>query len=470
MFAPAKFSSVGRMRKTHMTSEPQSLQGDALGLGESIVMGTAGSAPAYSVSATMAALVMAVGVLAPASILYCALIMFGIVFSFQNLNRLDANAGASYSWATKIFSPGIGFIAGWSVMISSILFMVSGTIPAATATLALIAPGLIDNLDIVNLIAGMWVLVIGIIVAKGIKLTSYTQIAFTVIEVGVLLLLIVLAVLKFGAIPAHPMVLAWFSGAGFTPTLFATGALTALFLFAGWDVTSNLNEETRDAQRIAGQGSVWAMVIVTALFLGASVITLLVLSDDEIAAAGTNLLFVVAQKLLPHPWDDVAIIAVMLSTVGGLETSILQFTRTQFAMARAGALHPRYARLHAVYRTPMAATILITALGLLMLLLSSFLPSVNVVIKDSINAIGFQIAIYYGLAGLACAWAYRRDAVTTPRKFILLLAWPLLGAGFLFFIALYSVPTFDLVTNIAGIGGIAIGVVPYLWNKKRLSS
>ena len=224
-----------------------------------------------------------------------------IAFSFQHLNRVDANAGASYSWATKIFSPGIGFIAGWSVMISSILFMVSGTIPAATATLALTAPSLIDDLGIVNLVAGVWVLVIGIIVAKGIKLTSYTQIAFTVMEVGVLLLLIVLALLEFGAMPAHPMVLGWFTGAGFTPTLFATGALTALFLFAGWDVTSNLNEETRDAQRIAGQGSIWAMVIVTALFLGSSVLTLLVLSDDEIAGAGTNILFVAAQKLLPHP-------------------------------------------------------------------------------------------------------------------------------------------------------------------------
>jgi amino acid transporter len=36
--------------------------------------------------------------------------MFGIVFAFRQLNRLDPNAGASYSWVTSIFSPAIGFL------------------------------------------------------------------------------------------------------------------------------------------------------------------------------------------------------------------------------------------------------------------------------------------------------------------------------------------------------------------------
>jgi hypothetical protein len=47
-------------------------------------------------------------------------------------------------------------------------------------------------------------------------------------------------------------------------------------------------------------------------------------------------------------------------------------------------------------------------------------------------------------------------------KFIFLLAWPLLGAGFCIFMAAYSVPTFDLPTNVVGIGRIAIGIVPPL--------
>ena len=450
-----------------MSQEHPPLHPDALGLAESVVMGTAGSAPAYSVSASMATLVAAVGVLAPASLLYCGLIMFGVAFAFKHLNRIEPNAGASYAWVRSVFSPFLGFLAGWSVLISSILFMVSGTIPAATATLTLVAPSLVDNLDAVSLVAAVWVVVIGGIVAKGIKLTSYTQIAFTIVEVGVLLLLIVLGGLHFIAQPVHAFSWSWFTGAGFTPALFATGALAALFIFAGWDVTVNLNEETRDGGRIPGHGSVWSMLIVLLLFLAASVVTLLALSDDDIAQAGTNILFVIAGKLLPAPWSSAAVIAVMLSTVGALETSILQFTRTMFAMARDGSFHTRHAKLHRTYRTPWTATVLITVLGLALLFLSSYLPSVNVVIKDSVNAIGFQVAIYYGLAGFACAWHFKREAMTSVVSFVVLLAWPLLASCFLLFIAAYSVPTLDLTTNLVGAGGVALGIVPFLLQPSR---
>jgi len=69
-------------------------------------MGVAGSGPAYSLAATTAVLIGVVGVLAPASLLYCGLIMFGIVFAFRHLNSVDANAGATYSWLSSIFFTG----------------------------------------------------------------------------------------------------------------------------------------------------------------------------------------------------------------------------------------------------------------------------------------------------------------------------------------------------------------------------
>jgi amino acid transporter len=136
-------------------------------------------------------------------------------------------------------------------------------------------------------------------------------------------------------------------------------------------------------------------------------------------------------------------------------------------MGRDNVLHPRYARLHQTYRTPWLATLLITVLGLLLLLLSSYLSGIKTVIGDSVNALGFQIAFYYGLAGLACAWHFRKQALTGLSQFIILLAWPLLGVGFCLFIAVYNVPTFDWTTNIVGLGGIAIGIIPYLASRSR---
>lgn len=444
------------------------LHKNALGVVESMVMGVAGTAPAFSVAATSATLIAAVGVLAAGSLLYCGLIMFGITLAFMHLNKVITNAGASYAWVGQVFHPMLGFLAGWAVLVATAVFMVSGTIPAATATLTLIAPQLATNPATVTFVAAGWLLAVSAVIVKGIKPTSYTQIIMTTIEIVVLVAVIIGSIIKFGHDGAHPFTLQWFSLGQFTPTLFATGALIALFFFWGWDVTLNLNEETRDSAQAPGRGAVAAMIIVQLIFIGFVVAVLLAMSDKEIYDSSTNVLFALANKLFPHPWSYLAVIAVMLSSIGTLETSILQFTRTMYAKARDGALQPRYAILHRSWRTPWVATSVIVALGLVLLFLSSHFPSINLIIKDSVNAIGFQVAFYYGLAGYACAWNFRHKAFTNIGSFFMNLLWPAASSTFLVFVACYSIPTFDTVTVLIGIGGIAIGIVPMMLNRRRL--
>jgi amino acid transporter len=449
-----------------MTQHTQhQLDAHALGLAESVVMGVAGTAPAFSIAATTATLIAAVGVLAGASLLYCGLIMFGVTLAFMHLNRVITNAGASYAWVGQIFHPVLGFFAGWALLVASALFMVSGTIPAATATLSLIAPELADKPGAVIFVAAGWLLVVSAVIVKGIKVTSYTQVVMTVIEAGALVVIVIAAIVQYGGQPAHAFSWRWFSAAEFTPELFAAGALIALFFFWGWDVTLNLNEETRNAEHAAGRGAVLAMIIVLLLFMSFAVVTLLVLSDAEIEQAGTNVVFAVAEKLFPRPWSYMAVLAVMLSSIGTLETTILQFTRTMFAKGRDRVLHPRYAVLHQRWRTPWVATGVIAFFGLVLLVLSLFFPTISLLIKDSINAIGFQIAFYYSLTGFACAWHFRKRAFSAVQPFLHLFLWPVASAGFLVFIAIYSIPTFDTVTLLIGIGGIAIGAVPLALNR-----
>jgi len=451
-----------------MNTKP-ALAANALGLAESTVMGVAGTAPAFSAAATTATLIAAVGIRSPASLLYSGLIMFGVTLAFKQLNREDPNAGASYAWVEKAFGPVLGFLAGWSLLVASAVFMVSGTVPAATATLGLIAPSLIADPITVTLVAAGWLLAVSAVVVKGIKPASYMQLVLTTIEVAILVAVIVAAVVKSAGHPAHPFSVNWLSLSLFTPQLFATGALTAVFFFWGWDVTLNLNEETKDATRTPGHGAVLAMITVLLLFVGFAVATLLVLTDAEIQRAGTNIVLAVADKLFPRPWSYMAVIAVMLSTIGTLETGFLQFTRTMFAQGRGGALHERYARLHRTWQTPWVATALLTVFGLALLFLSSFLPTVNQIMKDSVNAVGFQAAFYYALASLACAWNTGRAALKSPTRTAILVVWPLLSALFLAFVAIYSIPTFDIVTNVIGLGGIAVGLIPLCLNRWRLS-
>lgn len=110
---------------------------------------------------------------------------------------------------------------------------------------------------------------------------------------------------------------------------------------------------------------------------------------------------------------------------------------------------------------------MIVFIGLVLLFLSSNFSTVNLIIKDSVNAIGFQVACYYSLAGFACMWHFRKTALESADQFLFLFLWPATSASFLTFIAVYSIPTFDLTTNVVGLGGIAIGVVPWALNKVR---
>ena len=443
------------------------LEHDALGLAQSAVMGVAGTAPSYSIAATMATLIGAVGVLAPASLLYCGLIMFGITFAYAHLNRVEADAGATYAWVSRIFNHTLGFFAGWTVLVSSALFMVSATIPAATATVLLVAPDLADHKLVVTAVALGWLLAVSMVVIHGIVITGRVQAVMTGIEIAVLATVAIVALVRFGDIALHRVTWASFSLANFDLTSFASGAVISLFFFWGWDVALNLNEETRDASRTPGLGALVAMMVIMSAFIAFSAITLEVLSDEEIRQSSTNVIFAVAEKLFPRPWSYLAVLAVMLSTIGTLETSILQFTRTMFAKSRAGALHPRWSEIHDRWHTPYAATLLIVALGATLLVLSLLFATMDNVLKASIQAISVQAAYYYGLAGFACAWHFRKQAAKSLFNFVFMVLWPAASAAVLWAAALLNLGGFDAATAVIAVGGILAGFIPLAIGRRR---
>ena len=436
------------------------LRKDALGLVHAVAIGVAGTAPSYSIAASTAVLIGAVGALAPASLLYCGLIMVGITFGFANLNRVYPDSGASYTWVSRVFNRDLGFLTGWAVLVSSALFMVAAAIPAATATLLLIAPDAAGSKLPVIAVSACWLVAVSVVSARGIRLTGVVQTVMTATEVVVLAGLTIVALVRYGADALAQLSWQALLPTAFTPETFSAGAVIALFFFWGWDVTLNVSEETRDSGRTPGRAAALAMLVIVSAFMAFAVVTLVVLSEPEIQASGANVVFAVAEKLVPRPWSYLAVLAVMLSSVGSLESCVLAFARTMFAKSRAGHLHPRWSRVHEQWGTPHLATYLITALGLLLLVLSIAFENIDALLKASINAIGLEVAFYYGLAALACAWHFRRLAASSVPMLVFAVAWPLASALVLFAVAVLAALTMDAATLVIGIGGIVVGVVP----------
>jgi amino acid transporter len=433
---------------------------------DTVVMAVAGSAPAYSLAATTAVLVGAVGLASPAALLYCAIPMLGIALAFSYLGRIDVNAGASYSWVGRTLHPFLGFLSGWALVISATIFMVAGSLPAGSMTLALFDDGLADNTALSTAVGAGWFLVMLLVVLGGARLTARAQLLMSGVELAILALFAVLAVLHTGGARAFDW--SWLGFGHFDGVSgFASGALIAAFYYWGWDVTSNLSEETRDSRRTTGLAGLIGVGIVFLLFEAFTIAVNMILSTGQIEGNDANVLAVLGEEVWPGWGGRLLVVAVMLSTIATLETTLIQVTRSLFAMGRDRTMPSALGRVHPRWNTPWVAIVVVGTVALGMLIASNALGSVGDILYDAISAIGLQIAVYYGLAGLAAVVAYRKMLLKSAANFVFGGLWPLLGALFMFWVFIESLSELSTAAVTIGIGGLAVGVVPMLWYWRR---
>lgn len=447
-------------------SSGRGLQANVLGTFETTVMALAGSAPAYSIAATTAVLVGAVGLAGPAALLYCALPMLGIALAYRHLGRIDANAGAAYSWVGRTLHPFLGFLSGWALVVSTTIFMVAGSLPAGSLTLSLFDEGLAESTGWSTVVgAGWFILMLGIVLG-GARLTARVQLLMSGVELAILGVFAVLAFLHTDTARAFDW--AWFGPGQFDGVGgFAAGALVAAFYYWGWDVSSNLGEETRDSRRTTGLAGLIGLGIVFLLFEIYTVAINVVLTRDEIDRDAANVLGALGEAVWPGWGGKLLVVAVMLSTIATLETTLIQVTRSLFAMGRDRTMPAAFGLVHRRWNTPWVAVAVVGAVALTLLVASNALGSVGEILADAISAMGLQIALYYGLTGLAAVVAYRRLLLKSPATFLLGGVWPLSGALFMFWIFIESLGSLSTPAITIGLGGLALGLVPLLWYRAK---
>jgi amino acid transporter len=443
--------------------QEHSLHGNVLNSLDSIVMAVAGSAPAYSLAATTATLVAVAGLASPAALLWCGLPMLGIAWAFSYLGRADVNAGASYSWVGRALHPSLGYLSGWALVVSATIFMVAGSLPAGSVTLALFAPSQQNTTWLVTLVGSIWFLVMVVCVMVGVRLTARAQWIMSTVEVALLMLFAVICLVRVGMGHHAGPTFDW-SWLGFGHfggvSGFVAAALIAAFYYWGWDVSANLNEETKDGHKASGLGGIVGVVIVFALFEVFTIAVNMVLSARTISHDSGNILSTLGQVVWPGIGGKLLIVAVMLSTVATLETTLIQVTRSLFAMGRDRTLPARFGMVHPRWRTPAFATGVVAAVSLLLFIGSNFLGSIGTILSDAISSIGLQIAFYYALAGFAVVVAYRRLILKSAKNFVFIGLWPLAGAIFMVWVFVESIPSLGATVDIIGLGTLLVGLVP----------
>ena len=448
----------------------QQLRRNALTAVDSTLISVSSAAPANGFATNTVALIAAVGLSGPGALIFGAVPMFGIALAYFYLNAWRSDAGAAYSWVGRALNPTLGFFAGWALIVACLLFLIVGSLPLASATLDLVAPAQVSNVLAVTGVGLAWLAVVVGIVLLGIKATAEVQKALTIFQIGSLATFIGFALAKGIPSPVNHLSAAWFAPYNSGLHSYWAGALVAIFYLWGWDVSSNLTEETVDRRRAPGLSGIMGMLIILALFVMSQIGAQLTMSADAMSAANSNVLVAFVDTVMPRPWNALALFVILFSTIAVLEITLVQSGRTMFSMGRDRVLDERLAKLHPRFLTPWNATFALAIVAVVLFAIAATSPSVNLILRDTINATGILVALYYGLSGIACAAYYRTANRQDRLMFWLRGVWPAIAALFVFIVACAQLATAGLRADLSVLGLLFVGIVPMLYYRRRYAS
>jgi amino acid transporter len=469
-------ASIAADRPTHAKEGDKGLKTGALGYISNLVISTASVAPAYSLAATLGFIVAVggMGAHAPAIMIVSFIPMLLIAAGYYWLNRADPDCGTSFTWVTRAMGPRLGWLTGWAIIVSDVVVMAALAYIAGKYTFLLF--GLDDaanSLLDVSIAAAVWIGVMTWICYVGIELSARTQYVLLSAEVAILGVFCVIALghVYIGH-QGTPVELFWFSPFGLPGgwSALIDGVLLGTFIYWGWDSGVCVNEESKDSASGPGKAAVMSTLLLVLIYVAVSASAQSFAGTIFLKHHGDDVLSALGGDVFGTPWDKLLIIAVLTSASASTQTTILPTARTTLSMARFGAIPRAFGRIHPSHLTPDVSTI---AMGVVSLIWTLFIINASQnVLGDSISALGFQIAFYYGITGFACAVFYRKQLTRSFRNFFMAGVVPFVGGLLLTGIFIKALIDYNKVENTyagkflgfgvpvaIGVGMLIVGVV-----------
>ncbi|MGO9335303.1 MAG: APC family permease [Acidimicrobiales bacterium] len=441
--------SVGAVLLPSEEGVDKGLKSGAIGLVSSVVIGTASTAPAYSLAATLGLVVADVGFHAPFVAIAAFVPMLLISIGYSELNKADPDCGTTFTWATRAFGPKTGWAGGWGIIASDVLVMASlAEVAGQYGFLLFNAKGIGDNPTSfwVLLVGVLFIVVLTYICYRGIEVSARVQQVLLSIELVMLAVYAVVALVRVGTghAPAGHLVpsMSWFNPTTVSPTKIVDGLVLMLFIYWGWDTSLSVNEETSDKDRLPGLAGMIATVLLLATY---GLVTIAAQAFAGVGKTGiglanpahlTDVLSVQGTAVFGSAWigslfAHLLLLMVLSSAAASTQTTILPTARTVLSMSVYKAVPDAFGTMHKKYLTPTVATVVMGGVSIVMYALMNYLSG-GYVIADSVTAIGVWIAFYYGLTGWTCLWYYRKVLTRSSRDLLMKGVLPGLGGLILF--------------------------------------
>ncbi|MFZ3393536.1 amino acid permease [Rhodococcus sp. 7Tela_A2] len=373
-------------------------------------------------------------------------------------------AGSAYTYSFATFGEFVAWIIGWDLILEFALAaavvgkgwsLYLGEVMGGLSSSVMVGPGKVDWGAV------LIVVVIGVVIASGTKLSSRVSLVITSIKVGVVIFVVALGAFYIKAenytpyIPPaeaaetdnglHQSLFSFVTGAGgSTFGWYGRRAAASLvfFAFIGFDVVATTAEETRNPQKAVPIGILGSLAIVTVLYVAVSLVLTGMVNYQELEGDESTLATAFAINGM-----DWAKNLISIGALAGLTTVVMVLmlgqTRVLFAMARDG-LMPRRLAHTGTRGTPVRTTVVVTVVvavlaGLVPLgtleemvnigtLFAFVLVSIGVLVLRRTRGDlerGFRVPLvpYVPiLAVLACLWLMVNLSVETWIRFVVWMA------------------------------------------------
>jgi amino acid transporter len=290
---------------------------------------------------------------------------------------------------------GAAVAVGWSQYVNELLNNLFGfTLPDAISQ----AP---EQGGVINLPAVVLIFLCASLLIRGASESATVNAVMVVIKIGVLLMFIVIALTAWNS--DH---FANFAPDGLAGVRLAAG--TIFFTYIGLDAVSTAGEEVKDPHRNMPLAIIFALLIVTTLYVLVTVAALGAQPAADFKGQEAGLAKIL-EDVTGSTWPATVLAAGAVISIFSVTLIVLYGqTRILFAMSRDGMIPPVFHKVNARTLTPVRNTVIVaTAVSLL----AGFIP-INFLAE--MTSIGTLVAFTVVAVGVI---VLRRTAPTLPRSF-----------------------------------------------------
>jgi basic amino acid/polyamine antiporter, APA family len=308
---------------------------------------------------------------APGSVMLCW-VLGGVIALFGALTVAELagalpRSGGIFAWLLESFGPLPAFLFGWTE-----LAVIRASSLGATATIFAEYLGYFVQLDVMQTryVAAVVIVVIGAMNYIGVQRAAVVMSIATIAKYVAVMALGLLAFTVPGGSASH-FTPGWEGGVHLS--LLASALIPVMWSYDGWADLSFMGGEVKDPRRILPLALIFGTACVMLVYLVLNVGFMYALTLPQMAASRL-IAAAVAERIPLLGGIGAAVVSavVLLSTLSGLNGTMMTGPRIFFAMAEQGLFFRAVARVSPRFHSPSVAIWLSVALGVLYVLQNDF--------------------------------------------------------------------------------------------------